>query len=434
MKQTDKSRNNKRQKMTNKKQGKTALFAVLFVLVCLGAAGLQKQGTTEQDLAEEKTESTAITENNDITAMAYDPFFDNTDDFSTGDINTDDAGEDAGEAGAFEAAQIDVSVLLAEIPPYAGTPYAVIGDNVPEFGIEVDAEVSFEYYSDLDQLGRCGPAFANIGQDLMPEEERGDIGQIRPSGWHTVKYDCIADRYLYNRCHLIAFQLAGENANERNLITGTRYMNVTGMLPFEEEVGNYVRETGNHVLYRVTPIFEGENLVATGVRMEAWSLEDEGAGVCFDVFVYNCQPDIVIDYATGDSYEENPGVSLAQGDADGGESEISSSEDTVSENALTQTPTPIITEVPTPVITEAPTPVITEAPAPVITENPTPAITEAPNTDGSADYIANTNTGKFHYPWCSSVGEMAEHNKWYFYGSRDELISLGYVPCKRCNP
>lgn len=419
MKQTDKGRNNKHQKINDKKRGKTALFAALFVVVCLGAAGLQKQESTEQDLAE------------DVSTEAV-----NTEVVNTEVVNADDADENGreddvspGEAGAAEAAQTDVSVLLAEIPPYSGSPFAVIGDNIPEFGIEVDTDVSFEYYSELDSLGRCGPAFANIGQDLMPEEERGEIGSVRPSGWHTIKYDCIADRYLYNRCHLIAFQLAGENANERNLITGTRYMNVTGMLPFEEEVGNYVRETGNHVLYRVTPLFEGENLVATGVRMEAWSLEDEGSGVCFDVFVYNCQPDIVIDYATGDSYEvvtETPIPEITAASTP----EITDTPTPI----VTQVPTAMITEEPTPVITETPTPVITEAPTSVITENPTPVITETPSTGGSADYIANTNTGKFHYPWCSSVDQMAEHNKWYFNGSRDELISLGYVPCKRCNP
>ena len=154
----------------------------------------------------------------------------------------------------------------------------------------------------MDELDRCGVAYANICTELMPTEERGSIGQVKPSGWHTVTYDNVDGRYLYNRCHLIGFQLAGENANEQNLITGTRYMNVEGMLPFENQVADYVEETENHVLYRVTPIFYGDNLVASGVQMEAWSVEDQGEGVCFNVYVYNVQPGITIDYATGESW------------------------------------------------------------------------------------------------------------------------------------
>ncbi len=192
-----------------------------------------------------------------------------------------------------------------DMPPYAGEPYAVIGDNRPDFGEDSGRTDAFESYSELDGLGRCGRAYANVCRELMPTEERGEIGQIRPSGWHTVKYDCIPDRYLYNRCHLIGYQLCGENANERNLITGTRYLNVSGMLPFENQVADYVLDTGNHVLYRVTPVFTGDHLVADGVRMEAWSVEDAGEGVCFDVFVYNVQPGVMIDYATGESREEN---------------------------------------------------------------------------------------------------------------------------------
>lgn len=151
-------------------------------------------------------------------------------------------------------------------------------------------------------MGRCGVAFANICIDIMPTEERGEIGMIKPSGWHTVKYDVVDGKYLYNRCHLIGYQLAGENANPKNLITGTRYLNVEGMLPFENEVADYVKESNNHVLYRVTPIFESDNLVASGVQMEAYSVEDNGEGICFNVFCYNVQPGIVIDYATGESY------------------------------------------------------------------------------------------------------------------------------------
>jgi len=194
------------------------------------------------------------------------------------------------------------SVTLENIPPYAGEPYVVIDENQPNFTLDDFTTLEFEEYSELDMLGRCGVAYANICIELMPTEERGEIGMIKPTGWHTVKYDCVDGKYLYNRCHLIGFQLAGENANRLNLITGTRYFNVDGMLPFENMVAEYVEDTGNHVLYRVTPIYEGDDLVARGVQMEAISVEDEGEGVCFNVFVYNVQPGVEIDYATGESW------------------------------------------------------------------------------------------------------------------------------------
>lgn len=184
--------------------------------------------------------------------------------------------------------------------------YDVINDNIPYFTEEERSNVSaFEIYSDLDGMGRCGVAYANICPELMPTEKRGEIGQIKPSGWHTVKYnDLIDGNYLYNRCHLIGYQLAGENANVKNLITGTRYLNVIGMLPFENKIADYVSDSGNHVLYRVRPVFEGDNLVADGVELEAWSVEDKGAGICFHVFCYNIQPGIEIDYKTGESQRE----------------------------------------------------------------------------------------------------------------------------------
>lgn len=196
--------------------------------------------------------------------------------------------------------------LLANIPPFAGEAYVVLNENLPDFTAEEKESLeAFEYYSELDALGRCGAAYANICQELMPTEERGAIGQIQPSGWKFVKYDIVDGKYLYNRCHLIGYQLAGENANEKNLITGTRYFNVTGMLPFENRVADYVRQTKHHVLYRVTPVYRGGDPVAAGVRMEAYSVEDGGKGVCFHVFVYNCQPGIEIDYATGESRLSN---------------------------------------------------------------------------------------------------------------------------------
>ncbi len=193
------------------------------------------------------------------------------------------------------------TIALSELPEYSGEPYVEINGNEPNFPKEEWTEESFEQYAELDGLGRCGTAYASVGTDLMPTEKRGSIGQVKPTGWQTVKYDIVDGKYLYNRCHLIGYQLSGENANEKNLITGTRYMNVEGMLPFENMVADYVRETGNHVLYRVTPVFEGDNLLADGVQMEAFSVEDEGDGISFHVYVYNVQPGIEIDYATGES-------------------------------------------------------------------------------------------------------------------------------------
>lgn len=191
---------------------------------------------------------------------------------------------------------------LSELPEYEGEDYTFVNGNIPFFNKKekVNTKV-FEEYSPLDKLGRCGVAYANICKELMPTEKRGEIGMIKPAGWHTVKYDCVDGKYLYNRCHLIAFMLAGENANACNLITGTRYFNVNGMLPFENMVSDYVKETNNHVLYRVTPLYKGGNLIASGVLMEAYSVEDNGAGVCFCVFIHNIQPGITINYATGES-------------------------------------------------------------------------------------------------------------------------------------
>lgn len=185
---------------------------------------------------------------------------------------------------------------------YSGEPYVVLNDNQPLFAEEDLTEASFESYAKLDDLGRCQAAYANVGRDLMPTEERGRIGQIKPTGWQTAKYDIVDGKYLYNRCHLIGYQLTAENANEKNLITGTRYLNVEGMLPFENMVADYVKETDGHVLYRVTPVFEGDNLLAKGVQMEAYSVEDAGEGVCFHIFAFNVQPGIGIDYATGDNW------------------------------------------------------------------------------------------------------------------------------------
>ncbi len=206
---------------------------------------------------------------------------------------------------------------LDALPAYSGEAAVVLNGNIPNFSEEDKTTLlAFERYSALDALGRCGPAYANVCRDTMPTGEREAIGSVRPSGWQIAKYDFVDGKYLYNRCHLLGYQLTGENANERNLVTGTRYLNVQGMLPYENQIADYVKETDNHVLYRVTPIFDGLNLVCSGVEMEAWSVEDEGRGVCFHVYAYNVQPGVVIDYATGDNREEAAAPTEAPADGE----------------------------------------------------------------------------------------------------------------------
>lgn len=285
---------------------------------------------------------------------------------------------------------------LREIPAYSGTPYTEVNGNQPYFTEEELTTQSFETYSELDSLGRCGVAYANVGQDLMPTEPRGEIGAVKPTGWHLVKYDNVDGKYLYNRCHLIAYMLSAENANPQNLITGTRYLNVQGMLPFETKVCDYVKNTGNHVLYRVTPIFDGDNLLADGVLMEAYSVEDAGEGISFCVFAYNVQPGIGIDYATGDNWAEGSGTYQS--------TVASVAEETPVPQPETDTAVQITPE------------------------------SSVSQESRETTYVLNTNTKKFHYPTCSSVDDMKEKNKQIYTGSRDEVINMGYVPCKRCNP
>lgn len=194
-----------------------------------------------------------------------------------------------------------VSVNSTDIPDYDGTDVIVLNDNNPEFDSSDFKTTSFESYSELDSLGRCGVAYANVSNDTMPRKKRESIGSVKPTGWHNVKYDSVDGKYLYNRCHLIGYQLTGENANEKNLITCTRYMNAVSMLYYENKIASYIKETDNHVLYRVTPIFDGDNLLAKGAKMEGYSIEDNGVGIKFNVFVYNVQKGIEIDYKTGES-------------------------------------------------------------------------------------------------------------------------------------
>ena len=279
------------------------------------------------------------------------------------------------------------SYSIENIPSYTGEDYITINNNVPFFKESEYSTTSFESYSDLDNLQRCGVAYALVGLETMPSEPRGSIGMIKPTGWHTVKYDFVDGKYLYNRCHLIGYQLTGENANEKNLITGTRYLNIEGMLPFENMVADYVKETDQHVMYRVTPVFEGDNLLAAGVLMEGKSVEDNGEGVLFCVFAYNVQPGVSIDYATGES------------SADGT--------------------------------------IVNDTSAQEETKQFTSTSVQQEETQQSAEtqtYVLNTNTHKFHKPGCYSVEKIKPENYAEFTGTREEAIAYGYDPCKNCNP
>lgn len=285
-------------------------------------------------------------------------------------VSGHEVSETVSESAPSEAAgELDIS----NIPEFSGSPYVEVSGNVPTF-TEADLSSPAEAYAPLDSLGRCGSAMAIVSPDTMPTEERGSIGIVKPSGWHTVRYDdLISDRYLYNRCHLIGYQLTAENANEHNLITGTRYLNVEGMLPFENEVADYVEATGNRVLYRVTPVFVGDELVARGVQMEAKSVEDGGAGVSFNVFCHNVQPGIQIDYQTGQSWRSQ----------DAG---------------------------------------------------PTGESSSIQPSAGQVTYVLNVNSGKFHLPDCLSVSKMSDRNKRDLTSTYDEMIANGYSPCGNCLP
>lgn len=308
---------------------------------------------------------------------------------SCGNQGQTDSGKDSNTQSGTKVAAEDHSaeekgsdsesyVTVDDVPAYSGEPYVEVNDNQPEFTEEELTTVSYEEYSELDELGRCQSAEACIGQDLMPTETRESISSVKPTGWKNKSYDTVDGGYVYNRCHLIGFQLTGENTNEENLITGTRYMNVEGMLPFEDEVAAYIKETDNHVMYRVTPVFEGDDLVASGVQMQAESVEDDGVGISFNVYVYNVQPYVVIDYKTGENWE---GDEIAEPEgkwADGTEADPSDTKEQM--------------------------------------------------------YILNKNTKKFHKPECSGAKKIKAKNKGEYTGSRQTLIDEGYEPCGNCNP
>lgn len=285
-----------------------------------------------------------------------------------------------------------------DVPAFEGNPYVYVNDGEPTFTDEQRAaEPGHEHYGELDELGRCTAAFAVVGPETQPTEKRGSIGEVRPSGWQMAKYDFVEGKYLFNRCHLLGYQLTGENANERNLITGTRYLNVQGMLPFENAVADYVDATGNHVLMAVMPVFEGSELVARGVHMMAESVEDGGEGVAFNVFCYNVQPGVVIDYGTGESMLEEDATPLP--DVSG----VESAPGAASEGAGAG-------------------------------EASEKGATGSAEGKGTTEYVLNTNSKKFHLPSCSSVGQMSPKNREDVEDTRENLIANGYDPCKRCNP
>ena len=386
---------------SNKRNNKLSYFLTLLLCLCM-LVGCGSGAATQVMLKAEDSETESYVETVQTESAENDPGDETeiqtaaeTEIQAAAQVQSDDSKQKVvhtGTASAFNA---------ADVPAYSGEPYTAVNNNEPYFTSDDLTTEAFENYSELDALGRCGVAYANVCLETMPTEKRGSISEVKPTGWHSVKYDNVDGKSLYNRCHLIGYQLTAENANQQNLITGTRYLNVDGMLPFENMVADYVKETDNHVLYRVTPIFTGDNLVADGVLMEGYSVEDEGDGICFCVYAYNVQPGITIDYATGDSW-----LSSEKGNSDS--SSVGNS--AVSQSAADKSGTQQAA-----VQTES----VKETSALVST---------------GTEYILNTNTKKFHYPSCSSVKQMKASNKKEYTGSRDDLIAQGYDPCKKCNP
>lgn len=300
-------------------------------------------------------------------------------------------------------------VSLDAIPAYDGKAYVAVNNNEPFFMDSDMTTTAFENYSDLDSLGRCGVAYANICKDIMPTEERGKIGMIKPSGWHTVKYDVIKDRYLYNRCHLVGYQLAGENANPKNLITGTRYLNVEGMLPFENLVADYVNNTGNHVLYRVTPMFSGSNLVANGVLIEAKSVEDNGGGILFNVYCYNVQPGVGINYENGDSWLD--GTTPQEQSAQTGAAQNGGSQSSTGSEAGESGSSGSITG------------------SAASGSDTSPAENSVSDSSNSKTMVHITATGKkYHRAGCRTLKKSDTEV------TLDEAKSMGLSPCGICNP
>lgn len=286
--------------------------------------------------------------------------------------------------------QSQQSLDLKKIPAYDGAPYTEINDNKPTFTKRQLTTKEFKKYGDLDNQGRCTTAYANVSPKTLPNKRRGSIGMIKPTGWHTVRYDEIVDgKYLYNRCHLVAHELAGEDANEKNLITGTRYMNVQGMLPFENRVADYVKSTGNHVLYRVKPIFDGKDPLAKGVHMEAESVEDKGAGISFNIYCYNVQPGVHIDYHTGESYAKS-------GESKAGKTQTRGQKGYGAARKHTSS--------------------------------------SKQETGARQEFVINQNTKKFHYADCPSARRILSKNRTTVKTTAEALIKQGYSPCQNCHP
>lgn len=348
------------------------------------------------------------------------------------------------ESGSFSGAQTSnpAAVQIADIPEYSGALCIDVNNSEPGFTDDDFKRGAFMEFSDLDFEGRCGAAFARIGTDTLSNAPRGDISQVHPSGWEQHRYDFVDQEMLYNRSHLIAHQLCGEDANEKNLITGTRTMNSVGMTYYENIVANYVKQTGNHVLYRVTPIFAANDLVARGVQMEAESIEDGGQAVRFNVFVYNVEPGVEIDYVTGKSWESNDVPSMTTGgeatttgagaapNATGKEASGASTK-SPNGNARSENETQEGNA------ESSQTNRANNAASSIDTKNPG---NDAGSEEGSVtshelqEYVLNTKSMKFHRPTCSSVNDIADNNKQEATATRDELILEGYSPCKQCNP
>lgn len=319
------------------------------------------------------------------------------------DSTTKDSKPDTKPEITQPVAEVPSAFDLSSVGTFSESPYVEVNGNVPYFNMDELTDTSFESYSLLDSLGRCGTAVASIGSDDLNESAQNANEQIEPSGWQTVRYDWIDGEHLYNRCQLIGSLLTRTDADEKNLFTGTSYLKTEGMLPFVNRVAEYVKETNNHVLYRISPIFEGDNLVASGVLMEAMSCEDSGKGLQFCVFCFNVQPGISIDYATGESQPDDAAADDAQ------QSNVGDGYNDTPDVSAEQTPASV--------------------------PNPTP---ESDDNSGSTDpsdfYVLNTNSRKFHRPNCKSVKRMSEENKAEFNGSRSDVIAMGYDPCKNCDP
>ena len=380
-----------------------ATVAVAFILTCM-IVPLDDTSTQQQPVTAVETKETETQKN-----------------LESETVETEEAGTELNNENAnVETETENEKVVVAEtssntqqfsissVPAYSSTAFVVVNDNVPYFNDSELVSTAFENYSNLDSLGRCGVAYANVCREIMPTEDRGSIGSVKPTGWHTVKYDIVDGKYLFNRCHLIGYQLSAENANNKNLITGTKYLNVEGMLPFENMVADYVKETNNHVLYRVTPIFEGNNLVASGVLMEAKSVEDNGKGILYNVYCYNVQPGVSIDYVTGESSLDGTAASNEDSVTSNNSSNASVTSAPKESNVDTNTDSIKSKET-----AEEP------APQPVQEVSPTP----------TGETVHVTKTGeKYHRAGCKHLKKSDREI------SLEQAKAQGYKPCSDCNP